>query len=85
MRLVANFIRSLIMFVIGAVVFVFATAVVLVGAVVMLLFGRRMGNFRVYTRGPQDFVPPDFQDFGPRPPMRDVTPKKLQGPEGPAN
>jgi hypothetical protein len=77
MRLIALFVRSLIMFVIGGVAFVFATAVVLVGAVVMLLFGRRVGNFRVYTQRPRDFVPPDFQDFGARPPMRDVTPKKL--------
>jgi hypothetical protein len=76
MRILSSILRSLIAVAVGLIVFVVAAVALVVGTIAVLIFGRR-ARFQVY-RGGGLGAQPYTDPFGPKPPMRDVTPIKPQ-------
>jgi len=70
MRLLFTLIKTLLLFVVFGIVAVVVSFILFIGGLIMLISGRRP-KFRVYTQN-------DFEQVFQRPPMRDVTPKRVE-------
>jgi hypothetical protein len=77
MRILTAILRSLIALALGLIVFVVAGVALIVGTIAVLVLGRR-ARFQIYRGGTMGMGAdaPASDPWGPRPPIRDVTPIK---------